>query len=73
MAEVRDELTFDLLYDKVLGKNYEILKRDLATGALVEFTEGDARLLLEQEAEKERFAELEQRVRETRRRLDLGP
>lgn len=48
-------MTFDLLYVKATGENFEILKRNLATGALEEFTEQDARALLEQEAEKERF------------------
>ena len=46
-------MSLDLFYSKD-GRNYEFLKRDLATGALFPMTEEDVEELLAQEDERRR-------------------
>ena len=68
-------MSLDLFYSKD-GRNYEFLKRDLATGALFPMTEEDVEELLAQEDERRRQEVLRLKVQETARKLgegDYGP
>jgi len=64
-------LTFDLLYGKD-GHNYHVVKIDMATGQAYDFTEEDARVLLEEEAKKEWAVRNHRLVSDTAQRLQEG-
>ena len=53
-------------------RNYHIVKIDMATGQVFDFTEEDAKQLLEQEAQKEYFEEQQKLVNETATKLRHG-